>query len=247
MIFDHLKMFKLKKEIKNNPYIGDKDIDGIYVYTKGRYTIRYKVLNNLGKGPRARIVSIRHKMTALEREKRNIKHLLKKIFYYQSWVNLFKSHIIISFALGTAILYFGVIEPYKVKVDRFRWIVAKVIGVDKDQVEYRGGLVRIFAKRHPAYKEDAEQVYFTFNPLQIFSSKFTGNVTRWSKEAGYVTHQISYDSSDNIWMKLKGDWIHGVVLNNQVKWDEPKEATRGGITGHKITGKNKGLLIIDQK
>ena len=195
MLFNRIKIYRLKRKISKNPYLGIKEDADIYVYRQGSFIIKYKILNTDDKKvrkPLIEIISIKHKLTESEIARKRMREFFRGIFRYQRWVYLFRPPTLLLLILGIAILYFGVIEPYQNKVDRFRWIVAKVIGVELNNVEYKGGLFTILGKRDIAYKKEdkVEYVSFTFNPLNIFSSKTIGYVTRWSKDTGYITNPI---------------------------------------------------------
>ena len=247
MIFTKIIIYSLKKKIIKKPFIGIREGDGTYTYREGKFAIHYNILDKGGEKQTVRILSIRHRLT--ESEIRNIRRreLLRNIFRYQNLFNLFQPRILMFFIFGLAIIYFGVIDPYERKVERFRWIISRAIGIEPDQVEFRGGLLRIFAKRRIAYKEDTEYISFTLDPLSIFSPKADGYLTRWNKDTGYTVNPLSYDDAGNVWIKLHSGWQHGIVANNQLKWDKPRGISAATISGHEINMEDKGLRIIDQK
>jgi len=245
-----MRIYALKRKIRRNPYLGIKDSEGTYVYRQGRDTVKYEILNrdeSQGKKPSVKIISIKCRLTESESRRMRIKELFINLFRYRRWVCLFRPPILLPLILGVSILYFGVIEPYETKVNRFKWIIAKVIGIEPDRIEYRGGLFEIFGKRRIAYKDDIEYVSLTFNPLNIFSSKAVGYVTRWNKDTGYITHPISYDEEGNVWIKYRNTWERGIISKNEVKWNNPQGTANWRISGHGISTDNKGFTVIDQK
>jgi hypothetical protein len=250
MILDKFRINALKNKIRNRPFIGVKDNSGIYVYKKGKFIVEYRVLDQgaqATKSPLVKIISIKHKLTDPELKIIRAKVFFRKAFQFQTLAYLLSPRIIMSFIFGCLILYFAVIEPYEKKVDRFKLIVAQAMGIDPKQVEYKGGLFSIFGRRQVAYKEDLEYISFNFSPFNLFSSKSTGYVTRWSKERGYTTNPISFDSGYNVWINLSGSWEHGLISNDEVKWDNPQGIANWRISGHKISKKDQDLYIIDKK
>jgi len=245
-----MRIYALKRKIRRNPYLGIRDSEGTYLYSQGRDTIKYEILNmdeSQGKKPPVKIISIKSRLTESEIARMRTKKIFTNFFRYRTWIYLFRPPIVLSLILGMSILYFGIIEPYETKVNRFKWIIAKVIGVEPDKIEYRGGLFEIFGKRRIAYKNDIEYVSLAFNPLNIFSSKEIGYVTRWNKDTGYITNPISYDGGGNVWIKYKDTWEHGIISKDEVKWDNPQGTANWKIFGHEISTKDKDLRIIDQK
>lgn len=250
MVFNKIRIFRLKKKVKNNPYIGTKESNGTYIYRQGLFTIEYEILNIQTPRPLVKIISIKHRLTESEIARHRIKELFRNLFRYQTWIYLLRPHILISFILGIAILYFGIIEPYQNKVDRFRWIVASVVGVSPQDIQYIGnGWLQISAQRKTAVDRISEPVRYTFNPLRWLFTSESGSVTRWrGRPYGYVTHPIVYNEDGEVWINKEYTWRHGRISGKTIEWDEPQGSgiRAGKVTGHEITTQDKKLRLPDE-
>jgi len=247
-MFDKIIIAGLKEKVIAEPHIGMIDNDGTYVYKEGAYIVKYEILRNQVEGTPVRIISIKHKISDLERKRRSAAKSLQHFFFHYGWISLFRPRILLLFTVGTVIFYLGVIEPYKDKVSRFRWIVANVIGVNPKQLEYDAGVFHLFGKRKPGSKQSEEHVTFSFSPFNLLLPKSTGYVSRWSKEAGYVTNPVSFDGNGNVWLGLGNDsWKHGFFSGDEVKWDTLQAIDDGRISGEKISNRDNTLYITDQR
>lgn len=236
-----------------NPFLGLKDSEGIYIYREGRCIIKYKIFNiaNKERGkPSVKIISIKHSLSESEMRLRRAKKIFRNFFNYSKWIYIFRPPILISFILGIAILYFGIIEPHQDKVNRLRWIVASVVGVSPQQIQYIGdGWLEISTQRKTAVDRISEPIRYRFNPFRWLFSSEAGFITRWrGKPYGYVTHPVIYNERGEVWIKKESIWQHGVVSNNVIKWDAPQGTgiRAGKVTGHEISIQNKKLHIPDR-
>jgi hypothetical protein len=247
-MFDKIIIARLKKKVMAEPHIGMIDNDGTYVYRDDSYIVKYEILGERAEGTPVRIISIKHKISDLERKRKDAAKSLQQFFFHYGWISFFRPRTLLFFTLGAVIFYLGVIEPYRDKVNRFRWIVANVIGVNPKQLEYDAGVFHLFGKREPAGKQSEEYITFSFSPFNLLLSKNTGYVSRWSKEAGYVTNPVSFDDSGNVWLGLGNDSLkHGFFSGDEVKWDTFQAIDNGGISGEKISNRDNTLYITDQE
>lgn len=236
-----------------NPFLGLKDSEGIYIYRKGRYIIKYKIFNIANKEngkPSVKIISIKYRLSESEISRKRIKEFFRNVFRYQSWIYIFRPPILISFILGIAILYFGIIEPYQDKVNRLRWIVASVLGISPQQIQYIGdGWLEISTKRETAVDRISEPIRYRVNPLRWLFSSEAGFVTRWrGKTYNYATHPVVYNERGEVWLHKEGIWRHGGITGKTIEWDTPQGTgiRAGKVTGHEISIQNKKLHIPDR-
>jgi hypothetical protein len=253
MIIDKIRIYILKTKIKRHPFIGIKDSEGgLYIYRQGKYIAEYEILNAHNKKPAVKIISMKHKLTEAEIEIRNAKRLLRNIFFYQGWVNFFKPRIIIPFILGTAVIYFGAIESHQNKVDRYRWIVASVIGVSSQEIQYIGdGWLEMSTHRETDVDRVSEPITYRFNPFRWLFYADAGIIDRWIESSRqYATHPVVYNGEGDVWLRLNKErsWQHGKIAGRTVEWDVPQGTgiRAGKVTGHGISVQDKKLYIKDK-
>ena len=247
----------LKKRIKNNPYIGKEDTGATYVYKKGDYSIRYRII----KLPQGQIgvewVSQKRRYSAYEEKAKRIKKGFFDFWHYQRWFFFFRPPII--FILITVILlfYFKMTQTREIMAQQLKWIVASAMGISSDEIQYIGdGWLEISGKRRRIVEkinEPTRYVYepikYTFNPLRWLFSSDTGFIKRWRSESGgYATHPVVYNDRGDVWLKKKDTWAHGQIGGETIKWDTPQVTgfSLKKTPGHEVSVEDKKIRIIDK-
>lgn len=249
-LYHNIRFAILKKKIKRNPYIGKEEIDGTYDYKQGNYGIRYRIL----KGPQAKEsiewISLRRRISTYEEGIRKIGKSFFKFWHYQGWLVFFRPPILFLLIVSIFIFYFGLAETQKTKVERFKWVIASVVGVSPQQIEYIGnGWLEISSRRRTAVDRINEPVRYTFNPFRCLFSSEVGFVTRWrGGPYQYATHPIVYNERGEVWLNKEDTWRHGIVSGKTIKWDKPQGTgiRAGKVTGHEISTQDEKFYITDK-
>src|SRR3989338_4281080 len=84
----YFRIFRLKRKIKNNPLIGIKREDNSYHYEEEGYAVSYRIRELPAGVKRIECLSLKRRLTFLEKEILNIKRNLNKFFMYQRWFAL---------------------------------------------------------------------------------------------------------------------------------------------------------------
>ena len=103
----HFQVSRLKKKIKNHPFIGIKQEDNSYDYKKEGYTISYRVNEPLLGVKAVEWLSLKRRLTFIEEKILDIKRGLSDFFLYQRWVTLFRPSAIIVLLASLIIFYLG--------------------------------------------------------------------------------------------------------------------------------------------
>ncbi len=247
----------MRKRIKKNPYIGQED-NGSYVYKDGSYSISYRII----KMPEGKLCIewIAHKchFGAFEKKTRRIKKGFLDFWFYQKWTLFFRPATLFILVASVFIFYFAVLETQEAKVERFKRIVASVVGIKTHDIQYVGGgwleipgqRRRIVEKINEPARYVYEPIKYAFNPLSWFLSSDTGFIKRWRSEAsgGYVTHPVVYNDKGDVWLKKKNTWEHGNISGETIKWDTPQVSGLSirKTTGQEVTVEDKKLKVIDK-
>jgi hypothetical protein len=249
-LYHKVRFAILKKKIKKNPHIGQENIDGTYDYKQGSYGIRYCIAKEASAKESIQWVSRRRHLSAYEQNIKGIKRSFFKFWHYQGWLSFLSPPIIFLLFISIVIFYFGLMETQKTKVERFKWIVASVVGISPHQIEYIGdGWLDISGQRRTAVDRIYEPIRYMVNPFRWFFSSEAGFVTRWRGESyGYVTHPIVYNERGDVWLNKEGNWIYGKISGKEVNWDVPQGTgiRAGKVIGHEIPAQDKKLYIKDK-
>ena len=249
-IFQKIRFAILKKRIKKNPFIGKEETNGLYDYRQGGYSISYRIIKENSGKKSIEWISLRRRLGSYEKGRRKISKTLFNFWRYQGWLIFFRPPIIFLLITSIVIFYFGLIETEKTKVERFKWIVASVIGVNSQQIEYIGdGSLEISAQRKTAVDRIYEPIRYTFSPLRWLFSSEAVFVTRWRGEPyGYATHPVVYNERGDVWINKQDKWRHGNISGNTVKWDIPQGTgiREGKVTEHEISTQDKKRRIEDK-
>lgn len=247
----------LKKRIKNNPHIGKEDSDGTYVYKKGGYSIRYRVINL----PQAQIgvewVSRKRRYSAYEEKIRRIKKGFFDFWNYQRWFLFFRPPIVFILIAVILIFYFKVMQTQEINAKPLKWIVASVMGISPDEIQYIGdGWLEISGQRRRKVerineppKYEYEPIKYTFNPLRWLFFSEGGFIKSWRSEAGgYATHPVVYNDKGDVWLRKQDTWVHGRISGKAIQWDTPQVTglSLKKTPGHEVSIEDKKIRIIDK-
>jgi len=249
-LFQKIRFVTLEHKIKKNPYIGKEDSDGTYNYKQGSYSIRYRIVKQ-GQGKESvEWISQRRRLSAYGEGLKRIKHRFFKFRHYQGWLVFFHPPILFLVLFSILIFYFGLMETQETKIERYKWLVASIAGVDPGQIQYIGdGWLEIPAQRKTAVDKINEPVQYTFNPFRWLFSSEAGFVTRWRGEPyGSATHPVVYNERGDVWINKENEWQHGNISANTIKWDIPQGTgiRARKVTGHEISTQDKELRIKDK-
>lgn len=249
-IYHKIRFAILKQKIKNNPYIGQEEVDGIYLYKQGKYGLRYRIIKSTRGRESIEWVSCKRCLSTYEEGIKSISKVFFNFWHYQGWFVFFRPPLIFLLIASMVIFYFGLVEKEKTKVERFKWIVASVVGLSSSQVQYIGdGWLEISAERKTAVDRIYEPVRYTVNPFRWFFSSEAGFVTRWRGEPyGYATHPVVYNERGEVWLNKEGTWRQGKIVGKEIKWDIPQGTgiRAGKVTGHEISTQDKKLYTPDK-
>lgn len=249
-IYHKIRFAILKKKIKKNPYTGKEDIDGTYDYKQGNYSIRYRIVKLPQGKETIRWISQRRRLSAYEEGTKRLKQRLFQFWHYQGWLIFFRPPVLFLLIISFFLLYFGLIETQKTKVERYKWIVASVTGVSPSQIQYIGdGWLQIFGQRKTAVDKISEPIRYKVNPFRWLFSSEAGFISRWRGEPyGYVTYPVVYNERGEVWLNKEGTWRHGKISGKTVKWDTPQGTgiRAGRVTEHEISTQDKKLYIPDK-
>ena len=251
-IFHGSRIARLKNKIEKSPYLGEKSLDGTYLYKEGRDRIRYRIAesNQAPAGKGVEWLKIGLRPSPFGEGARGLRRTFANFRHYQGWLNFLNPSTIITLVVIVLLLYFGLIERQRTRIERYRWIIAKVVGIRPEQVEYIGdGWVEVGAKRKTAVDRQYEPVTFRFNPIRWLFHRDAGYVDRWRGDTS-TTHKVSYNDAGDVWLEYEkyGETEqHGVIVGNEVRWDSPlgKAHRAEKISGEEISIKEGGISISD--
>ncbi|MCX5704062.1 MAG: hypothetical protein NT066_06205 [Candidatus Omnitrophica bacterium] len=246
-----LRVFRLKKKIKNNPLIGVKQEDNSYYYKQKGYCLSYRIKESPAGIKTVQWLSLKRRLRFFEGGILSIKRSLVKFFLYQRWLVIFRPFILFPLIISISIFYFGLVETQKARVERLKWLVASAVGASPDQIQYIGdGWLEVSTQRKTAVDGVMEPVRYAFNPFTWFFSSQAGFVSRWRGEPfGYVTHPVVYNEEGEVWINKEGTWRHGMFTGGKViDWDIPQGTgiRAGKVHGHQISTEDKKLHIQDE-
>lgn len=249
-LYHKVRFAILKKKIKKNPHIGRENIDGTYDYKQGSYGIRYYITKEASGRESIQWVSRRYRLSAYEQGIKGIKGSLFKFWHYQGWLSFLRPPIIFLLFTSMVIFYFGLMEIQRTKAERFKWIVASVVGISPQQIEYIGdGWLDISGQRRTAVDRIYEPIRYRVNPFRWLFSSEAGFITRWRGEPyGYAAYPVVYNERGDIWINKQDKWRHGNISGNTIEWDIPQGTgiRAGKVTGHEIPTEDKKLYIRDK-
>lgn len=245
-----LKLCFLKKEIKKNPLIGEKDLDGTLLYKKNGYTLRYSIEELPSGEKKIQWISYKLHLTALEEFIYKIKIFFQRLILYSR----LKPSLIFSFFLIVIVIYIWTLIPEPTKIGFYKSLISHTVGVSPKQIEYKGrGWFEIYGKRIVSKERHVEPFVFTVNPWRWLFFSDAGFVTRWrGKESGYKTHYLKIDKEGKISTvetgqeafggKVKLRYLEGKVEGDKIKWRVPGGAEPGVTEDIKIT--EEGIRVI---
>ncbi|OGX18890.1 MAG: hypothetical protein A3K83_01090 [Omnitrophica WOR_2 bacterium RBG_13_44_8b] len=240
--FVNFKFSRLKRKIRNDPLIGEREEDNNYYYKEGSYGVSYKIKEMPSGIKTVEWVFNKRRLTYIEEKALKAKKFISNLFLYGRWMLIFRPPIIFLLISSIIIFYFGLIETQKTRINRLKWVVASASGVDTSQIQYIGdGWLQISGKRKTATDKINEPVRYTFNPLRWFFSSEAGFITRWrGKTFGYVTHPVAFNDKGDVWISKEGTWRHGKLNKGRAvewDWDRPQGTRR--VTGQEFSTEDK--------
>lgn len=168
----YLRFFQLKKKIKKNPLIGIKGENGSYYYKEKGYTVSYRISESPPDIKKVEWLTLKHRLPFFERKILNIKRSLNKFFIYQRWVALFRPAAAVVLIVASVIFYLGIKENSLKRIERFRWVVSKITGINPESIQYAGGgWFQVSGQRRPLDKK-VEPVTISFSPLSWFFFRY---------------------------------------------------------------------------
>lgn len=236
-----LKVSFLKKEIKKNPLIGERDLDSTFLYKKNGYTLRYTTRELPSGEKEISWISYKYRLSSPEESIYKIKRFFQRLILYSR----LKPSLFLFLFFIIIVVYIWVIIPESKKIGFYKFSLSRIIGIKPQDIEYiGGGRFEIYGKRIIPQKGRAEPFIFTINPLRwLFFSDY-GYITRWrgKEQGGYITQYLKGDQ-DRISVKEFGRDIHGKIGGGEVKWDIPKR--NGSEFRQDIKIKEGEVRVID--
>lgn len=223
-MIESIRFALLKKKIRNNPYIGEADIDGTYLYRQGGYSIRYRVIKLADGQTGIEWVSLKRRLGAYEERARKLKEGFFEFWHYQKWFIFFRPPIILILIIIIIFFYSEVMETQEVKTNRLKWVIASAIGISAQDIQYIGdGRLEISGQRQRRQDKKNEPIKYSFNPLRWLFFSEGGVLGRQRGEPfGYTTHPVVFNDKGDVWIKKpNAAWQHGIISGQSIKWDKP--------------------------
>jgi hypothetical protein len=244
----YLKVFLIKKKIKNQPLIGIREPDGSYYYKEGRYTVSYRIKESLPGNNAVEFLFLKRRLTSSEEKILKIKRGLNNFFLYQRWITLLRPSAIGVLIVSLVIFYLGIKEVSLRRIERSKWIVAQITGVSPESISYTGGGWFKISGQRRSRDSKVKPVSISFNPLSWLFSSQTTNVSLWSDKLNrYITYPVTVSDKGDVWVDKKSSQIHGRASGNKIVWDEPQRAgINYKVSGHHITVEDGKLKFIDE-
>jgi len=248
-LYHKIRFAILRKRIKKNPYIGQEESHGIYLYKKDGYSINYRIIKLPGGEVQIEWVSHRRRLNAYEERIRRIKQGLLDFWHYQKWLFFFRPSIFFLLLVSILFFYSEVMEKQETKIARLKWMIASILTINPRDVQYIGdGWLEISGQRTTAVDKIGEPIRYTFNPFRWFFFSEGGFLTRWrGRPYGYVTHPIVYNDKGEVWINKEGTWRHGRIDGKTIGWEAPQGTgiRAGKVAGHEISTPEKRLFLPD--
>lgn len=236
----------LRKRIKKNPYIGQEESGGAYLYKKDGYSINYRITKLSDGRVRIKWLSHKRRLGAYEEKIRVTRKGFFDFWHYQKWLVFFRPWILLFLLVSIFLFYSEVMETQEIKMARLKGAVAFAIGINPKDVQYIGdGRLEISAQRKKTAEGTTEPISYTFNPLGWLFSSEGGFLRRGRGQPyGYVTHPIAVNDKGEVWINKEGSWRHGRFVDRNIEWDIPQGSAK--VSGHQISTEGKELQIIDK-
>jgi hypothetical protein len=256
-IYEKIVSKKLKNIIKRNPNIGLKDKDGNFVFKQGRFILKYRVVDlsdNAGQ-KKTELIFVKIILLGYEKKLKNFKRNVRRFWIYRKWTYFFEPRAIFLLLLIFLISYFTMFEPEHAKVNRLRWIISKLLKVNKESVAIKpDGWVKISGQRLTAVDKKIEPVSYNINLLDWFSFKDAGYIYRnrgvvENTDYGYVYYTIIYEDNGKVSLKKDEKWIENNSDADAITWEEAQGTgiREGKVLGHDVLrSKDNNLLIKDK-
>mgnify|MGYP001617523615 CR=1 FL=1 len=244
----HFQISRLKKKIKSNPDMGTKQQDNSYAYKEEGYTISYRVIESPLGVKAVEWLSLKRRLTVIEKNILDIKRSLNKFFLYQRWVTLFRPSVIIVLTVSLIIFYLGIKEESFKRIGHFKWIVAQITGISPESIGYTDAGWFNISGQKMSVEGEVEPVKISFNPLRWLFFSDTANVSFWSNKLNrYVSYPLTINDKGDVWLDKKSEQVHGKVLSDKIVWDPPQRAgIRAKVSGHRIAVEDGQLKIFDE-
>jgi hypothetical protein len=131
------QFFRLKKKIKNKPYIGIKQEDDSYSYGEWGHTVGYRVKES-PLGLTVEWLHFKRRLLFIEKKILDIKRVLNKFFLYEGWSKLLRYSLIAVLLGMITLFYLGVKQqPAKQKEQSELSAVAQMGGMSPAALKRR--------------------------------------------------------------------------------------------------------------
>ena len=250
---------KLENIIKSSPNIGVRGDDGNFVFQKGRFTMKYRLVNPDGESGQKKIelVAMKTRLMGYEREINNFKMDIRRfwdrgLIFSVSRLFLFLFPVILIF-------YLAVFEPDFVKINRLRGIISNMLNINREKVGMKSdGWVTISGERLTAVDKKREDVSYHVSLYDWLIGKDAGYIFRdrgvvQNHDYGHVIYPVS-ENNGNINMEKDGKLIHGRSdwFGTGMNWDNVQGTgiREGQVLGHDehdaVRQKNSKSLFEDK-
>jgi hypothetical protein len=246
MLLTHLRALRLKHKIKNNPFLGEQDVNGNYYYKEKGYTIIYKI-KQLPKGRNGVTwIYYKRRLTGFEDKILKIKRRLDKIFLYQKWNILFRPIPVVILVSSLIIFYFGIKQNSLRRIELFRQIVAQMTGLNPESVKYTDkGWFEISGQKK-ALDGRLNPLVIKINPLRSLFLPEGAIISRWNTELNkYIDYSVSINSKGSVCLEKKEGHFYGRREGHKIVWDEPPDTIRK-VLGEDIIIEDGALKIVDR-
>ena len=252
-IFEEVMFRKLKKRVETGPRVGLKDDGGDFVYKQGGFTVKYRVIDSIDVGGKAKIkiIAMKRRIWGYEEKVNHAKKAFRNFLIYRRWVYFFKPTALFLLLSVIVIIYLAGFEPEESKIDRMKWAVARAlkIGPDAVTVELNGGVV-VSGERKVKGDGQGEDISYNFNLVDWFTFNDAGFISRNSGGAREsIAYPVDYYGDGYFRMNKDNKWVEGQYSQGEVRWVRPQG--EAGITAEKIHGDGMlrplGKVLVEDK
>lgn len=246
-LFYRIRFATLKRKIRKNPYLGKEDIDGTYEYKRGSYHIRYRLVKKPDGQTDIKWVSLKRRLNRYEIWINRVKEGFFDFWHYQKWLLFLRPSTFLFLLIAILLFYSEVMETQEIKINRYKWIVASLLGVNPQDIQYIGnGWIEVSGQRRRIQDNVSEPIRYSFNPLRWLFFSEGCFMRRWRGEPfGYATHPLVYNERGDVWIHKDGTWKHGSIVGETIKWDIPVGSAM--VSEQEKSIKDRKLEIIDEK
>lgn len=254
--YEDIVFRRLKDTVKRNPDIGTKDRDGYYIFQEGNFTVKYMMAYSASAGKQKKIshIFMHRKLAGYEKKLKKFKRAVIKFWRYHKWGYLLQPRSLFPLLSLALLTYLAVFEPEDFKVNRFRWVISGILGIDKENVTVKpDGWVNITGHRITAVDKNYEDISYNVNLFDWFLFD-DGYIIRdrgivQDYDYGIAYYPVVYGENGRIDLNKDGVWIEGKLETSEVNWreDQGTGIRKDRVFGHDLVSFRDHKILIRDK